>query len=113
VRYWFSTADAHDVGAFNRLMSRRRLDQLEADGGVCIVSTHFGKGFVKDGRVNPVTEGLVRHLADKAGWFAPVSEVLDQMLKAGRGRTLTRGEVFPLELRFVADRIRRRRSPGV
>ena len=113
VGYWFSTADAHDVEAFNRVLSRRRIDQLEADGGVCIVSTHFGKGFVKDGRVNPATEGLLRHLVAKAGWFAPVSEVLDRLLEAGRGRTLTRRELLRLELRFVAERIRRRRPPGI
>lgn len=113
VRYWFSTADAHDVEAFNRVLSRRRIDQLEADGDVCIVSTHFGKGFVKDGRVNPATESLLRHLAAKAGWFAPVSDVLDRLLEAGRGRTLTRREVLRLELRFVAERIRRRRPPGI
>jgi hypothetical protein len=113
VRYWFSTTDAPDVDAFNRVLSRRRIDRLAADGGVCIVSTHFGKGFVKDGRVNPVTASLLRHLADKAGWFVPVSEVLDRLLEAGRGQTLTRGEVLRMELRFVADRIRRRQSPGI
>jgi len=112
VRHWFSTADAPDVEAFNRLLSRRRIDQLETEGGVCIVSTHFGKGFVKNGRVNPVTERLLRYLADKAGWCVPVSDVLDRLLEAGRGRSLTRRDVMRLELRFVADRIRRRRPTG-
>jgi len=113
VRLWFSTADAPDVAAFNRLLSPRRIDQLEAEGAVCIVSTHFGKGFVKDGRVDPMTERLFRHLADKAGWYVPVSDVLDQLLAAGRGRSLTRREVLRLELRFLANRIMRRRSPEV
>jgi peptidoglycan/xylan/chitin deacetylase (PgdA/CDA1 family) len=113
VRYWFSTADAPDVTAFNRLLTRERIDQLEAEGGVCIVSTHFGKGFVKDGRVNPVTEGLLTYMADKRGWFVPVSDVLDRLLGAGRGRTLTPGEVMQLELRFLTERIKRRRAPGV
>lgn len=113
VKYWFSTADAPDVEAFNRVLSPRRIDQLEAAGGVCIVSTHFGKGFVKDGRVNPMTEQLLRHLAAKAAWLVPVSEVLDRLLEAGRGRPLTRAQALRLELRFVADRIGRRRGPGV
>jgi hypothetical protein len=113
VKYWFSTADAPDVEAFNRLLSRPRIDQLEADGGVCVVSTHFGKGFVKEGRVDPVTESLLRHLADKAGWFVPLSDVLDWLLERNRGRTLTRREILRLELRFVVDRIRARRSPGI
>ena len=113
VRYWFSTTNAPDVEAFNRVLSRRRIDQLEADGGVCIVSTHFGKGFVKEGRVNSVTEGLLRHVANKAGWFVPVSAVLDRLLEAGRGQSLTRRETLRLELRFLADRIKQRGTPGV
>jgi len=113
VRYWFSTADAPDVNAFNRVVSRRRIDQLAADGGVSVVSTHFGKGFVRDGWVNPETKSLLRHLADKGGWLVPVSEVLDRLLAAGRGRTLTQGELLRIELRFVAERIRHRRTPGI
>jgi len=113
VRYWFSTTDAPDVNAFNRVVSRQRIDQLAADGGVCVVSTHFGKGFVRDGRVNPETKSLLRHLADKGGWLVPVSEVLDRLLATGRGRTLTQGELLRIELRFVAERIRHRRTPGI
>jgi|SRR6185436_2311428 len=113
VRYWFSTADAPDVDVFNRVVTRERIDRLEAEGGVCILSTHFGKGFVKDGRVNATTASLLRYIADRPGWFVPVSDVLDRLLGAGRGRTLTRREVVRLELRFLAERIKRRRAPGV
>jgi hypothetical protein len=108
VRYWFSTADAPDADAFNRLLTPPRIDRLETDGGVCIVSTHFGKRFVNQGRVNPTTEGLLRYLAARQGWFVPVSDVLDRLLAApGRGRTLTRGELVRLEVRFLFERIRR------
>jgi hypothetical protein len=113
VRYWFSTADAPDVHAFNRVVTRERLDRLEAEGGVCVLSTHFGKGFVTDGRVDPTAEATLRYLADKRGWFAPVSEVLDRLLVAGRGRTLSRRQIARLELTFLTERIRRRRAPGV
>jgi len=113
VRHWFSTTDAPDVDAFNRALSGIRIDELEAAGGVCIISTHFGKGFVKDGRVNPLTASLLRRLAAKAGWFVPVSDVLDRLLAVGRGRTLTQREMLRLELRFVAERIKRHQSPGV
>jgi hypothetical protein len=112
VRYWFSTADAPNVEAFNRLLSPRSIDRLEATGGVCIVSTHFGKGFTEDGRVNPETAARFRYLADKAGWFVPVSDLLDRLLDAGRGRTLQPSEVLRLELRFLTDRIRQRLAPG-
>jgi hypothetical protein len=113
VRHWFSTADAPDRPAFNRLLTRDRVDRLEAEGGACIVSTHFGKRFVSDGRVDPGTERLLRYLADRGGWFVPVSELLDRLLEVRRGRTLTRGEILRLELRFLADRLRHRRARGV
>jgi hypothetical protein len=113
VRYWFSTADAPDAEAFNRFLTRERIDRLEADGGVCIVSTHFGKRFLKDGRVNRETERVLEYLADKRGWFVPVSDVLDRLLGAGRGRTLAPAEVMRLELRFLAERLRRRRATGI
>ena len=113
VNYWFSTADAPEVGAFNRLLSRARVDRLAAGGGVCLVSTHFGKGFVQDGRVHPETRSLLGHLADKGGWFAPVSDVLDWMRRGARnGSALTPGQLLGLEARFVADRIRRGGSHG-
>jgi hypothetical protein len=113
VRHWFSTTDAPDVGAFNRVLSSDRIDRLAAEGGICIISTHFGKGFVQDGRVNPTTERLLRRLAAKAGWFVPVSDILDRLRTEGRGQTLSRHGILQLELRFIADRVRRRRSPGV
>ena len=112
VRFWFSTTDAPDVHAFNRVLSPGRVDRLEAAGGVCIVSTHFGKGFVKDGRVNPETERVLRHLADKRGWFVPVSDILDRLVAVGRGQTLSRSQLLRLELRFLTDRIKRRRAHG-
>jgi hypothetical protein len=113
VQYWFSTADAPDCAAFNRLLTRERIDRLEAEGGVCLVSTHFGKGFTQNGRIDPGTEKLLRYVADRRGWFVPVSDVLDRLLAAGRGRTLTRAQIVRLELRFLVERIKRRRPPGV
>lgn len=83
VNYWFSTADAPDVAAFNRLLADHRIDELERDGGVCIVSTHLGKGFVKDGKLNANTANVLKYLACKPGWFVPVSDVLDYLKVPG------------------------------
>lgn len=106
VNYWFSTADAPDVHAFNRLLTDGRIDKLERDGGVCIVSTHFGKGFAKDGKLNAETARILRHVAQKPGWFVPVSDVLDYLLKLrGAAPALTWREIVQLECRFVLDKL--------
>jgi hypothetical protein len=106
VNYWFSTADAPNADAFNRLFTADRIDKLERDGGVCIVSTHLGKGFVKDGKLNPDSTSIFRYLARKSGWFAPVSDVLDYLLKSRRTLTLTWWQKIQLECRFVFDKFR-------
>ena len=106
VNYWFSTADAPDVRAFNRLLSRERIDELVEKGGVCIVSTHFGKGFVRDGILNPETARILQYIGSQPGWFVPVSEILDYLL-ARRSQTSELGFLkrVLLEGRFVADKL--------
>jgi hypothetical protein len=106
VKYWFSTADAPDAMSFNRLMHRAAIDRLERDGGVCIVSTHFGKGFVRNGQLDPGAERTLEYLAGKAGWFAPVSEILDHLLRCGGGgQELRWQDRSRLEFRFLLDRL--------
>jgi hypothetical protein len=103
---WFSTSDAADVDEFNALLTRDSVDRLRAEHGVCIVSTHLGKGFVRDGRIDPKAEDTLRYLATLPGWFAPASEILE-LFRAGAPR-LERPFYFHAwqELRHVVDRAR-------
>jgi hypothetical protein len=104
VNHWFSTTDAPDAHAFNRVVTIRGLERLEEDGGVCIVSTHLGKGFSRDGRLDPGVDATLRYLAARPGWFVPVSDILDHLMTRGE-RVLDRREIARLELRFVADKL--------
>ena len=90
---------------FNRLLTRERIDALEREGGVCIVSTHLGKGFEKDGKLNAETDQIFRYLAAKSGWFAPVSDILDHLLRGHKHPSLTYFQQLRLEFRFVIDKI--------
>jgi hypothetical protein len=106
VNFWFSTSDAPDVSAFNRLLTRERIDQLEEKGGVCIVSTHLGKGFAQGGRLHQDTKAILQYMAKKSGWFVPVSDVLDHLRhKQGRGNELSSADCLRLELRYIADKV--------
>jgi hypothetical protein len=105
VNYWFSTADAPDVDAFNRLLTLERIDKLERDGGVCIVSTHLGKGFVRNGKLDQRTEKIFGYLSGKPGWFVPVSELLDFLRQKQGGRELGNVARFKLECRYLLDQL--------
>ena len=107
VNYWFTTSDAPDVEHFKRLVARDGVERLARDGGVCILSTHLGKGFVRDGRIDPIVESTLRHIADLPGWFAPVSEVLEHLLERSGG-IITPSQRLHLESAHVLDRVTQR-----
>ena len=77
VNNWFITSDADNVEEFNQLISAKNQDKLENERGICIISTHFGKGFVSNGQLNPVTKELLLKLSRRKGLFVPVSTLLD------------------------------------
>lgn len=107
VRYWFSGSNGAEIGPYLSLLSEANQDRLVAEGGACIVYTHFALGFVEDGRLNPRFESLMRRLAGMPGWFVPASTLLDHL----RGRVSWRPAANPLtlwrmQLRFLASRLR-------
>jgi hypothetical protein len=108
VKSWFCTADASDVEIFRRRVTREAVDRLEEVGGACILSTHLGKYFVRDGRVDPEVDERLRYIAGKRGWFVPVSTLLDHLReRASEGkRPLGVAELARLEIRFLVDRLR-------
>lgn len=103
VRYWFSTADAPDAATFVRRLSTAALDRLETEGGACILSTHFGKGFVRAGRLDPAVDAILSYVARKPGWFVPVSTLLDHLRARRPDRPIGRLALLRLEVRFLID----------
>lgn len=114
VRSWFSTADAPDARSFKRRVTPAALDRLERDGGICILSTHLGKGYAKDGRLDPEIDAVLTGLSKRKGWFVPVTRILDHLRARQRDadRPLSPAERTRLELRFLrgslVDRIQER-----
>jgi hypothetical protein len=81
---WFSSSDGQTIEEMCDLLSEANVDSLEANGGACIVYTHFASGFVgDDGRVDPTFERRIAYLASKRGWFVPVSPLLDHLATQG------------------------------
>lgn len=103
VRWWFSAVEAEDAEAFNILLHPRRQERLEREGGVCIVATHLGKGFAKDGRVQAVTRHRLEILASREGWFPTVSELLDWLRLRRQTDRLPQREWRRMQWRWAVD----------
>lgn len=100
VNYWFSSCDGAKVSSFCHAVREENQDRLEAEGGYCIMYTHFGCDF-HNGRLNPTFERLMRRLAAKNGWFVPVSTLLDYLRSRQTSSTIPAPELSALENRWL------------
>ena len=105
VKYWFSTSDAPDADAFKRLVNRKSIDQLERDGGICILSTHLGKGYWSNGKVDEDIQATLKYLSEKNGWFVPTSTILEFLLTIRGGGYLPAHRRWLLEAKQIYDRL--------
>ena len=108
VPLWFSSADADAVEDFNELLAPHRQARLERDGGFCIVATHFGKGFVRDGDVNATTRRRLEELSRRDGWFPTAGALLDWLRARRNDDDLPRDEWRRMQWRWAWDMVRLR-----
>ena len=105
VRAWYAAAEGANRDSCVRLLSERNQDALEEEGGACILYTHFGHGFVRDGRLDPEFRRLMTRLASKNGWFVPVATLLDHLGERRGVHQLTGSERTGLERSWFAAKL--------
>jgi len=108
LNYCFISSDTDNVEEFNMFLSTKRQDQLERERGICILTTHFGKGFVKRGVLNDKTKQLIVQLSKRNGWFVPVSTVLDFLVAYESDIAIDDYAKFNLEMKWFASSVMRR-----
>jgi len=106
----FFTSEAGNVEEFNTFLSPERFQRLVDQRGVCILSVHFGKGFVKNGEVNSKTKEILEKVAGANGWFVPVAKMLDFLRGQQVDIRISQRAMFILELKWFLNTIRRRRE---
>jgi hypothetical protein len=109
VQGWFPSCDADNVEEFLDLLSPRNQDRLEQAGGLCILSTHFGKGFTRHGRVRDDVARTLESLSKRPGWFVPLTTLLDHLVAVRGMPCLTGPQLFRLEALWFAHMLLRRR----
>lgn len=105
VNYWFASSEGAVVTSFNERLSEENQDRLEAEGGACIMYTHFGLGFTENGSRNRRFERLMRRLARKNGWFVPVRTLLDHLLARRGEARITAAQRARLEWRWLVHKL--------
>jgi hypothetical protein len=106
----FYTHFADHVEEFNRLLSEANQEKLQQQRGLLIITTHFGKGFVKDGVLNPTTQYLLKQLVNRNGYFAPVCDVLDLLKSTFGSIRLQNKELFLLEWKWFVHAYRQKKN---
>ncbi len=105
VNYWFASSNGARLPEFNHCIAEQNQDRLEAEGGACIMYTHFANGFTERGRLEPGFERLMRRLAGKNGWFVPVAALLDHLLKTRGQHDITPAQRRRLETRWLLEKL--------
>jgi hypothetical protein len=104
VNYWFSSCRGGNASSFCETLCEANQDRLEAEGGVCIMYTHFACGFARRGVVDSRTERLLRRLAGMDGWFASVSTLLDFLRSERKTTIIPTLELSLMEHRWALDK---------
>jgi hypothetical protein len=102
VREWFSASEGTDCRSFLKTISEPNQDRLEAEGGMSIMYTHFGKGFVTDGKLDPEFRRLMTRISKRNPWLAPVSSLMDHCRAKKGPSTISHDEIARLEWKWLA-----------
>ncbi len=105
VNFWFASTEGAAVQSFNNALAEENQDRLEAEGGACIMYTHFANGFYLDGRLDKRFESLIKRLAKKNGWFVPVSTLLDYLRERNGDYVITNSQRRALERKWLLHKI--------
>lgn len=106
VPLWYAATEGNNRDAFVESVREANQDRLEEEGGACLMYTHFGFGYVRDGVLDRRFRELMERLRKKNGWFVPVSTLLD-FLRAKHDRDeITPWERTKLETRWLATKLR-------
>lgn len=80
--YWFSSSEGMRLEPFLKLLTRKNVDKLIEEKGLCIVYTHFAYDFVdENGNLDEKFKKTIDYIASKNGWFVPAGEILDYVLE--------------------------------
>jgi len=104
VRHWYASSEGSNKNRACHVLAEANQERLEEEGGLCIMYTHFGHGYY-NGSVDQRFIAVMKRLASRPGWFAPVGQVLDFMRSQRREITLSDTLREQLERRWLWEKV--------
>jgi len=101
---WYASAEGSNVARFTATLADANQDRLEEQGGACVMYTHFGHGFVENGKLDPTFVRLMTSLSRRNGWFVPVATLLDYLVTQRSTTVLTDAQRRSLEARWLWEK---------
>ena len=105
VNSWFASSEGNNVEMFTKCISNKNQDQLEIEGGACIMYTHFADGFCKNGKLSEKFKEQMKRLSKKNGWFVPVSLLLEFLKKQNTTQIINKNQISKLEWKWLFDKL--------
>ena len=106
VQNWYASSEGSDRDRFVAMISEANQDRLVQEGGACIMYTHFGHGYVVDGKLDRRFQTLMTRLSTMSGWFVPVGTLLGHLQSVNGVHALTARERATLEWRWLLSKLR-------
>ena len=108
VNAWFASSEGARRGAPSTGASAEaNQDRLEAEGGACIMYTHFASGFWQRRRARTRGSGSSWSGSPaKNGWFVPVTTLLDYLAARSGETVITAAQRRGLERRWLLSKLR-------
>jgi len=105
VNSWFASSEGNNVEMFTKCISNKNQDQLEIEGGACIMYTHFADGFCENGKLSEKFKVQMKRLSKKNGWFVPVSSLLEFLKKQNTTQIINKNQISKLEWKWLFDKL--------
>ncbi len=106
VKHWFASSEGANCASFCRTLREDQQDRLEAEGGVCIMYTHFGADdFYLGNELDPEFSRLMTMLSKRNGWFVPVSTQLDHLITVNGEHQINSLERFCMEVKWLFQKV--------
>ena len=105
VNYWFASSEGNNSKKFIKCISNENQDRLEAEGGACIMYTHFADGFCKNGKLSEEFKKQMLRLSKKDGWFVSTTTLLEFLKDKNQGGFINNNQKANLEWKWLLDKV--------